>query len=201
VTIGQFRAFVEATDYQTDLERSGQAASGMDPNRAKILDDHLSPGTNWRNAHPGVTDDHPVVLVSWNDAQAFCRWLSRKEGVTYRLPTEAEWEYACRGGTTTQYWTGDDPETLSGAANVPDASYHAANPNLDYATLRGDDGYVNTAPVGRFRRNSFGLYDMHGNVWEWCLDGYDPEFYRKSAKVDPVGPDSDYHVIRGGCFM
>jgi len=201
VTNAQFRAFVEATDYQTDLERDRRGGSGMNPNDARLYD-QLPAGTTWRNVDPKATDEHPVVLVSWNDAQAFCRWLGRKENCAYRLPTEAEWEYACRAGTTTRYWSGDDPESLGGVANVPDAAYAAAHPRLDYAAISTNDRYADTAPVGHFRPNPFGLYDMHGNVWEWCQDGYDKDFYRFSAKRDPVGPDAvDYRVIRGGCFM
>ena len=84
---------------------------------------------SWRNAGFEQTDEHPVVNVSWNDAVAFCKWLSRKEGKTYRLPTEAEWEYACRAGTTTRYYSGDDPETLAKVGNVADAAAKAKFPD------------------------------------------------------------------------
>ena len=88
-----------------------------------------------------------MVNVSWNDAVAFCKWLSRKEGKTYRLPTEAEWEYACRAGTTTRYYSGDDPETLAKVGNVADAAAKAKFPDWKY-TIKASDGYVFTAPVG-----------------------------------------------------
>ena len=88
-----------------------------------------------------------MVNVSWNDAVAFCKWLSRKEGKTYRLPTEAEWEYACRAGTTTRYYSGDDPETLAKVGNVADATAKAKFPDWKY-TIKANDGYVFTAPVG-----------------------------------------------------
>ena len=102
---------------------------------------------SWRNAGFEQTDEHPVVNVSWNDAVAFCKWLSRKEGKTYRLPTEAEWEYACRAGTTTRYYSGDDPETLAKVGNVADATAKAKFPDWKY-TIKASDGYVFTAPVG-----------------------------------------------------
>lgn len=145
-------------------------------------------------------DDHPVVNVSHNDALAFCAWLSRKEGQTYRLPTEAEWEYACRAGTTTRYDHGDDPEGLSEVGNVEDAT--AKSKFSSFVTIAGRDGYVFTAPVGKYKANGFGLYDMHGNVWEWCADWYDENYYEASPVDDPTGPTGgSYRVIRGGSWI
>jgi formylglycine-generating enzyme len=138
-----------------------------------------------------------VVNLSWFDAKEFCDWLSRKEGRTYRLPTEAEWEYACRAGTRTRYSSGDDPETLATAGNVTDASAKKVFPQ--WRTIRADDGYTFTAPVGRFKPNAFGLYDMHGNALEWCADWdwrYDVE-----AKQDPKGPPVGMvRIQRGGSW-
>ena len=157
-----------------------------------------SPGTylfdfnqkySWRNVGFEQTDDHPVVCVSWNDAVTFCKWLSKKESKSYRLPTEAEWEYSCRAGTTTRYYSGDDPETLAKVGNVRDAAFEAKYPWYK-GTTKASDGYVFTAPVGRFKPNAFGLYDLHGNAWQWCSDWYGEEYYAKSAVDDPTGPDS-----------
>jgi formylglycine-generating enzyme required for sulfatase activity len=132
-------------------------------------------------------DDHPVVNVSWNDAVAFCKWLGARERANYRLPTEAEWEYACRAGTTTRFNCGDDPEKLVEVGNVADAAFRERLCKYD-VTIRANDGYVYTAPVGRFRPNAFGLYDMHGNARQWCSDLYDVKYYQTSPTDDPVGP-------------
>jgi formylglycine-generating enzyme required for sulfatase activity len=126
-------------------------------------------------------DDRPVEQVSWYDCQEFCRKLSVREGKTYRLPTEAEWEYACRAGTTTAYCFGDDPAQLG-----------------EYAWYRGNSNQK-THPVGQKKANAWGLYDMHGNVWQWCLDWYGD--YPGSDQVDPQGPAwGPARVVRGGCW-
>jgi formylglycine-generating enzyme required for sulfatase activity len=127
--------------------------------------------------------DYPAVYVSWEDAVEFCRKLSAKEGVEYRLPTEAEWEYACRAGTTTVYSFGDDESQLGEYAWIEE--------NTQYA----GEGYDHI--VGQKKPNPWGLYDMHGNVFEWCQDWYGE--YPSDDVTDPVGPDSgSYRVSRGG---
>jgi formylglycine-generating enzyme required for sulfatase activity len=157
---------------------------------------------SWRNPGFEQTDEHPVVCVSWNDAAAFCKWLGGKEGRPHRLPTEAEWEYACRAGTTTRYSSGDDPETLAGAGNVADAAVKTKFPGLAQHALKAGDGYVFTSPAGSFRPNAFGLYDMHGNAWQACADWYGAEYYAASPADDPVGPDSgNGRVHRGGSWF
>jgi len=198
VTRGQFRQFVTDTGYKTDAEmgeKPGAYGWNLDTKQSDFSEKY-----SWRNAGFEQTDEHPVVCVSWNDAVAFCKWLSRKEGKTYRLPTEAEWEYACRAGTTTRYFSGDDPETLAKVGNVVDATAKAKFPDWKY-TIKANDGYVFTAPVGSFKPNAFGLYDMHGNAWQWCADRYDVKYYAKSPVDDPTGSDAgDSRVLRGGSW-
>jgi formylglycine-generating enzyme required for sulfatase activity/Spy/CpxP family protein refolding chaperone len=195
VTRGQFRRFVELTGYKTEAEKDGKGS--YVPTGEKMV---RKPECNWQNAGFEQTDNHPVVNVSWNDAVAFCTWLSRKEDNIYRLPTEAEWEYACRAGTTTRYYNGDDPEMLTQVGNVADAAAKAAFPDWKY-TLKASDGFVFTAPVGQFRPNAFGLYDMHGNALELCSDWFNPDYYTRSPTDDPTGPESgSVCVARGSCW-
>ena len=196
ITRGQFRQFVDNTGYKTDAEKDGKGGYGWNVKEFK-----QKPEYTWRNVGFEQTDEHPMVNVSWNDAAAFCKWLSRKEGKTYRLPTEAEWEYACRAGTTTRYYICDDPETLAQVGNVADATAKAKFPDWTY-TIKASDGYVFTAPVGSFRPNAFGLYDMHGNAWQWCADWYGKKYYAVSPMDDPTGPASGkYRVLRGGSWF
>ena len=130
-------------------------------------------------------DDYPATYVSWNDAVEFCRKLSEIEGLEYRLPTEAEWEYACRAGTTTAYSFGDDASELGEYAWYRENAWEAGQK------------YAHT--VGQKKPNPWGLYDMHGNVWEWCEDRYG--VYHAGAATDPTGPASgDLRVLRGGSF-
>jgi formylglycine-generating enzyme len=198
VTRGQFRQFVADTGYKTDAEKSEKpGAYGWDPDKKEA---GFNEKYSWRNAGFEQTDEHPVVNVSWNDAVAFCKWLSKKEGKTYRLPTEAEWEYACRAGTTTRYYNGDDPETLAEVGNVADVAAKVKFPDWTW-TIKANDGYAFTAPVGKFKPNAFGLYDMQGNAWQWCMDWYSREYYAKSTIDDPTGPDSGFErVIRGSSW-
>ena len=199
VTRGQFRQFVKDSGYKTDAEKGEHAGGhGMGPEKKAF---EFNKDYSWRNAGFEQTDEHPVVNVSWNDAVAFCKWLSGKEGKTYRLPTEAEWEYACRAGTKTRYYSGDDPETLAKVANVADATAKAKFPDWKY-TIKASDGYVFTAPVGQFKPNAFGLYDMHGNAWQWCADWYGAGLLRQSPADDPKGPDTGVvRVLRGGSWL
>ncbi|HUG89325.1 MAG TPA: formylglycine-generating enzyme family protein, partial [Planctomycetaceae bacterium] len=164
VTLGQFRRFVDAAKYQT--ERDGEGGYGWNESEGTI--EGRKPEYTWRNTGWPQTDGHPVVNVTWNDAVAFCNWLSRQEqlpehyrirgdtvtkvgGAGYRLPTEAEWEYACRAATTTRYWHGDDPEGLAQIANVADGTAKAKLSNYkDWTYISARDGYVFTAPVGSF---------------------------------------------------
>lgn len=209
VTVEQFRQFVAATGHVTDAETDGRGGWGYTgvPERPFRRD----PRYTWRD--PGFSQglDHPVVNVSWNDAVAFCAWLTRREGKTYVLPTEAQWEYACRAGTPTPFYHGGDAEGLAGVGNVSDLS---ANEKFalwmtlskvdreKMGTASHRDGFVFTAPVGRFRANAFGLYDMHGNVWEWCADWDAADYYRNSPVDDPAGPrEGSSRIRRGGSWL
>ncbi len=195
VTVSQFARFVEATEYVTDAERFGAMGAKREkhPVRSKL---------DWR--HPGrvETEDSPVTQVTWHDAVCFCNWLSESEklkpcytkdannnwillaaGDGYVLPTEAEWEFACRAGTTTQFSFGD------AAASLEDYGWYGKNSG------------GRPKPVGLKRPNPFGLYDMHGNVWEWCHDWYAADYYANSPRANPFGPDSgSAHVARGGSW-
>jgi len=142
---------------------------------------------------------HPVEYVSWYDCAEVLRWLG------LHLPSEAQWEYAARGDTTTVFWSGDRWDDLRGVANVRDQAVVRIGmfKSLEPETWTYDDGFVLHAPVGRFRANPFGLHDVHGNVWEWCQDVYDPGFYARSPRRDPVCTAilaNPLHVSRGGDF-
>jgi formylglycine-generating enzyme required for sulfatase activity len=194
VTRGQFRRFVVDAGYRTEAERDGKGGLSWNVGTGKLEQD---PKYTWRSPGFEQTDEHPVVNVSWNDAAAFCGWLSRREGAMYRLPTEAEWEFACRAGTTTRYSCGDDPEGLAAVGNIADGTAKARYPN--WTTIAAWDGFLYTAPVGRFKPNAWGLFDMHGNASEWCADGFAADYYKRSPADDPPGPDgSPFRMIRGG---
>jgi formylglycine-generating enzyme required for sulfatase activity len=191
VTVGQFAAFVKEAAYQTDADKEGWAYAWTGTQFDKVN------GASWRKPGFPQDDTHPVTEVSWNDAAAFCQWLSRKSGRTVRLPTEAEWEYACRAGTTTAYQWGDDPDMGKGWCNAADQTAKARFPN--WVAFNWSDGYVFTSPAGSFRANAWGLYDMHGNVWEWCADWYGE--YPAGAATDPKGAASGTsRVFRGGAW-
>lgn len=141
--------------------------------------------------------NQPVVNVSWEDAVAFTKWLSIKTEQSYRLPTEAEWEYAARAGSDKSRYWGNNPDVACKFANVADltAKRHWAK----WTTFPCDDGFAVSAPVGSFLPNNFGLYDMLGNVWEWCEDIYNSEAYSKLPINNPVyGGSGEYRVMRGG---
>jgi len=158
VTQGQFRRFVEETGY-TDGPKE------------------------WQEQFRTQNDDHPGTYVNWQDAAEFCKWLSAKEGQTYRLPTEAEWEYAYRAGTQTRFSFGDADEVLS-----------------EYAWFSANAGNT-THPVGQKKPNAWGLFDMQGNVCEWCADWYDAKYYESSPQDNPAGPAvGSKRVFRGGSW-
>ena len=177
VTLGEFRTFCTAANFKTEAESDGQPSLGYSPQGNSLE------SRDFKYSTPGwpQTDRSPATYVSWNDARAFCDWLSKKEGKQYRLPTEAEWEYACRAGSVALFSFGDDANELVKFANVADQTRAEKFPEALLELSRGDmaikfpylprrDGFVWTSPVDKFQPNAFGLHDMHGNVWEWCAD-------------------------------
>jgi len=233
VTNAQFAKFVKATDYVTVAEREvnwEELKKQLPPNTPKPPDSILAPGAlvfvptngpvqlnnpqrwwrwtigaNWRNPlGPGssIDDkmDHPVVQIAWEDANAYCKWAKK------RLPTEAEWEWAARGGAENMIYPWGN-ESIN--AGKPKANFYQGIFPFQNTTK---DGFEGTAPVKSFSPNPYGLYDMSGNVWEWCADWFDVKYYeRKEGKVSkPFGPDQSYNpmmpyqkerVIRGGSFL
>ena len=233
VTNAQFREFVEATGYITEAEKKPDweeikkqlppgtpkpdesvlvpaSLTFTPPNRPVSLNNPAvwwswTSGANWKQPKgPGSSiegkDNYPVVHVSWNDAMAYCKWAGK------RLPTEAEWEYAGRGGLIDNIypWGNENVDTGKVKAN----SWQGQFPNQNIER----DGFYTAAPVKTFEPNGYGLYDMAGNVWEWCSDNYHYDYYKmiKGASVNPKGPDSSYDpneprilkkVTRGGSFL
>jgi formylglycine-generating enzyme required for sulfatase activity len=183
VTRGQFAIFVQKTGFKTQAELEG-GAHIWTGNEWK-----LDPAANWRNPGFEQTNDHPVTCVSWFDAVAFAEWLAQQDNKRIRLPTEAEWEYSCRAGTNTPFHFGDTIST------------EQANYDGNYTYGRGTKGKLRqkTTPVGSFPANAWGLFDMHGNVWEWCQDWIGD--YPGNGVTDPHGPESgQYRALHGGCW-
>ena len=172
VKVSEFRQFVRVTGYKTEAEKAGGCLIQKNNNWEK------GKGIHWDNPGFSQNDDHPVTCVSWNDVIEFCRWLAIKTGYFYRLPTEAEWEYACRAGDQKAFSFGSDAKALG-----------------TYAWY-SDNAGGRTHPVGQMKPNDWGLYDMQGNVREWCQDWYGE--YTSEFAVDPVGPDKGQHRIRRG---
>ena len=192
VTVADFREFVEATGYRSDAEKGGFSVMFIDGN---LEDRH---GVNWRHGvtgleRPEAEENHPVVHVSWNDAVAYSKWFSTKTGKHFRLPTEAEREYACRAGSGTPFNTGENLTTDQ--ANYDGNYPYNNNPKGVYRE--------NTVPVNSFSPNAWGLYNMHGNVNEWCGDWYSGTYYddckANGTVSNPAGPATgSYRVLRGG---
>jgi len=184
VTYGEFKTFVNETNYKTDAEKGDGSFISTGSTWTK------KPGVNWRHDAQGVARDidekrHPVIHVSWNDAQAYIRWLNQNTGKSYRLPTEAEWEYAAKGGAKGQGYL------YSGSNSIGLVAWYNENSGNK------------THPVGQKQANELGIFDMTGNVCEWCQDWYDASYYagRPELDVDPQGAAStQMRVYRGGHF-
>jgi formylglycine-generating enzyme required for sulfatase activity len=189
VTRDQFAEFVKATGHET-LEHCVVWAGDWDTS---------DNGKTWRD--PGIPQaaDHPAVCVSYNDAQAYAAWLSEITGRAYRLPTEAEWEYASRAGSTSAYPWGDDGMNVCEYGNVADATLGAAHPAR--AHIACDDTWLYTSPAGMLKPNAWGLYDMIGNAWEWVADCWMPNHDAMpddgSAVTDGFCTD---RPLRGGAY-
>ncbi|HEY4051749.1 MAG TPA: formylglycine-generating enzyme family protein [Acidobacteriaceae bacterium] len=207
VTNKNFRAFVEATGYRTEAERFGWSFvfwSHIREDRfEELVEDTVAsapwwckvPGSFWENPEgPGshVRDrlDHPVVHVSWNDAAAYAAWASKT------LPTEAQWEYAARGGLEQKLYPWGDELTPEGKhrCNIWQGQFPAHD--------TAEDGYAGTCPVDAFPPNGYGLYSVTGNIWEWCADWFHADFSARSAAHDPPGPITGHaKVMKGGSFL
>jgi len=199
VTVGQFREFVRASGYRPDSVRLG-GASVYDERSGALRDDA---GATWEDDYAGrkAADNLPVVNVSWNDASAYAAWLSQRTGKTYRLPSEAEFEYALRGGTTTRYWWGGGrpPQTVE---NVAGSGDHSPSGRRWSHAFRGyRDDYWGPAPVKTFSPNPFGLYDINGNVSAWVADCWHDNYVRAPANGEAwLNPGCAAHVVRGGSW-
>jgi sulfatase modifying factor 1 len=206
VTNLQFSDFINATGYKTDAETFGWSFVFYGLLSEKQLASHLQvaqqtpwwcaiPGAQWNHPEGSDSDvhermDHPVVHVSWNDANAYCNWSGK------RLPTEAEWEYAARGGLVQKKFPWGDELTPNGKhkCNIWQGRFP------DYNSV--DDGYLGTAPAKSFDPNNFGLYNTAGNVWEWCQDWFSHDFHKTGTRKNPIGPkDGNAKVMRGGSFL
>lgn len=212
VTLGQFLQYYNADklSHKTDAEKDGKGGWGYDGSKTEQKPEYLPWNTGW-NKPVDQYMNHPVVNVSWNDAVSFCEWLTLKERRSgkigldqeYTLPSEAQWEYACRGGSklSRPFSFGNDGQQLLRYGNVKDEEYAKKFTNPYGDPITGNDGYVFTSPVGSFESNGFGLFDMHGNVWEWCQDVYDAKAYqgRSGVSRDPLSSlEGSNRVNRGG---
>jgi formylglycine-generating enzyme required for sulfatase activity len=190
ITRSQYRAFAEATGRSAGDGCFVWSQGGFE----------LQPDKSWRAPSYPQTDAHPVVCVSWNDAQAYLSWLSRKSGRSYRLLSEAEWEYAARAGSASARFWGDDAEASCRYANGADLTARRRVPGtIIQDHVRCDDGHAYTAPVGSYAPNAFGLHDMLGNAWEWTQDCWNPDY--TDAAPDAAAAASGecaMRVVRGG---
>jgi len=192
VTRDEYAQFVAETNRPDPDSCYGPDGSGKESDRK---------GANWRSPGYPQTGRDPVACVSWDDAQAYVAWLSAKTGHVYRLPTEAEWEYAARAGTTTARYGSDRPAELCRYINHGDLDFSEAHPGETGGNRECRDGYAFTSPVGRFPPNPFGLYDMLGNVWQWNEDCWHDNYVgAPSDGRSWQDGDCSRHIQRGGAY-
>ena len=199
VTVGEFREFVRASGYVPDSIRLG-GASVYDERSGALRDDS---GATWQDDYAGrkADDKLPVVNVSWNDAKAYADWLGQRTGKVYRLPSEAEFEYALRGGTRTRYWWGDDVPTRQVENLTGSGDRSRSGRRWSHAFRNYRDGYWGPAPVMSFAANPFGLYDINGNVSEWTQDCWHDNYVRAPNDGSAwINPGCRSHVVRGGSW-
>jgi formylglycine-generating enzyme required for sulfatase activity len=175
VTVGEFRKFIDDTYYKTDADKKGYCWT-WNGEWKKIT------GANWKNPGFSQTEQNPVACVSWNDAKEYTKWLSQKTGDRYRLPSESEWEYVARAGTKSKYSFGDDSRELK-----------------KYAWYYSNSG-DKTHKVGLLEANPWGVYDMHGNVWEWCEDSYSSYENHSKNETPTISKSNNKKVLRGGSW-
>jgi len=196
-TVAQFRQFVAATGHRTQ-DQCWQYDKGDGVRLADV---------KWDAPAHAPTDFHPVMCVTWEDANAYAAWLSQQTGRQFRLPSEAEWEYAARAGSTAKYPSGDAPERLCEVANMKDRRFRDAakrDYGLDMLVTDCDDGAEYTSVVGMYPANAFGLHDVMGNVAEWVADCQHPDY--KGAPANGAAwtrgcdTDGDYFITRGGSY-
>ena len=191
VTRDQFEAFVRATGYKV-----GDKCWTLEGNEPKERE-----GRSFLNPGYPQTGTHPAVCVSFDDAKVYAEWLSKTTGKPYRLLSEAQWEYAARAGTTGRFAGVDSEASLCAAGNGADRAASAANLPANWEFLRCNDGYVHTAPVGSFKPNAFGLFDMMGNTWEWVEDCYADNLADLSDDgVARISGDCSQRAVRGGAW-
>lgn len=191
ITRGQFAEFVSKTSYD-----AGDKCWTLEERKYKERE-----GRNWREPGYVQDDNHPAVCINWDDASAYAEWMSHKTGKHYRLPTEAEWEYASRGNTSTARYWGDNPDEACRYANGADKTTQAQVPGAAFWLFHNcTDEFAYTAPVGRFEHNAFGLHDMLGNVAEWVADNYHESYTDAPADGSAWLGDGERRVLRGGSW-
>lgn len=204
VTRAEFRKFVAATGYTTDAENNAGNAEGCYVDLG-TQDESGNPnfgyeaGTSWQNPKFTQDDTHPVVCVSWNDAQAYAKWLSSLTGQTYRLPTEAEWENAARAGSTSAYQFGDNADNICTWDNIADQKAQEVYANFTVASC--NDGYIYTAPAQSLTANPWGLFDTQGNVREWTCSSYEADYNGKESVCAPENDTTPNRSLRGGSWF